>query len=125
MQGGPASWSAALRQPSGKESNAEVEASAQSRRNPGRNPSWRPRSMTAAEIADRYFDEYLHAFYQQAHPECEYADELLDLVSYATFDTHTARFHSASKAELIQTFVDPLDLPDGSQHVRTLEEAET
>jgi hypothetical protein len=100
-------------------------AGGKSARNPGRNPSGRPRSMTTTEIADRYFDVYLHAFYQQAHPECEYADELLDLVSYATFDTHTARFHPTSKAELFQTFVDPLDLPDGSRHVRTLEEAET
>jgi hypothetical protein len=124
-----ASWSAALRQPSGKEGNAEVEASAQSRREKRTGsrpqPSRRLRSMTAAEISDRYFDAYLDAFYQQAHPECEYADELLDIVSYATFDIHTARFHPASKAELFQTFVDPLDLPDGSQHVRTLVEAET
>jgi hypothetical protein len=100
-------------------------AGGKSLRNPGRSQPQRPRSLTPADIADRYFDAYLQAFYQQPHPECEYADELLDLVSYATFDTRTASFRPASKAELIQTFVDPLDLPDGSQHVRTLEEAET
>lgn len=81
--------------------------------------------MTVADISDRYFAAYLDAFYQQAHPECDYADELLDIVSYATFDIRMARFHSVSKTDLFQTFVDPVALPDGSQHVRTLEEAET
>ena len=58
-------------------------------------------------------------------PEYDCADELLDIESYATFDIHTLRFYPASKAELFQAFVEPVELLDGSQHVRTLEEAET
>jgi hypothetical protein len=99
-------------------------AGGKSVRTPGRSPARQRRSITVADISNRYFAVYLDAFYQQAHPECDYADELLDIVSYATFDIRMGRFHSVSKADLFQTFVDPVELPDGSQHVRTLEEAE-
>jgi Conjugal transfer protein TraD len=47
-------------------------------------------------------------------PERDYADELLDIESYATFDIHRPRFYPASKAELFQAFVEPVELSDGS-----------
>ena len=100
-------------------------AGGKSVQNPGRSQPLRPRSLTPAEVSGRYFAAYLDPFYQQPRPECDYADELLDIVSYATFDIHTPRFSPASRAELFQAFMDPVELSDGSQHVRTLEEAET
>lgn len=84
-----------------------------------------PPSVTALDgNLDRYFDAYLGPFHQQAHPECEFADELLDAVSDATFDPHTPAFHTASKAELFQTFVSRIEMKDGNRISRTLEEAE-
>ena len=75
-------------------------------------------------LQDRYVQDYLNAFYQQAHPECDHADELLDVVSYATFDSGSCRFQPASKADLFETYMAPVDMPDGSRIVRTLEDAE-
>ena len=48
-----------------------------------------------------------------------------DIESHATFGIHTPGFYPASKAELFQAFARPVELSDGSQHVRTLEQAET
>jgi hypothetical protein len=76
-------------------------------------------------ILRRYFDAYLGPFHQQAHPECEYADELLDLVSDATFDPATPAFHSANKAYLLQTFTSRTGIKDGREVSWTPEEAET
>jgi hypothetical protein len=86
-----------------------------------------PPPVTAFDkILSRYFDAYLGPFNQQAHPECESAGELLDLVSDATFDPATPAFHAASKAELLQVFVSRTwTNEDGRQISRTLEEAET
>jgi hypothetical protein len=77
------------------------------------------------KILGRYFDAYLGPFHQQAHPECEYAGELLDLVSDATFDPATPAFHTANKTELLQTFISRTEIKDGCEISRTLEEAET
>jgi hypothetical protein len=93
-------------------------AGGKSVQNPGRSQPQRPRSLTPAEISGRYFAAYVDPFYQPRHPEYDYAGELLDIVSYATFDIHTPRFYPASNAESVE-------LSDGSQHVRTSEEAET
>jgi hypothetical protein len=42
----------------------------------------------------------------------------------ATFDPHTPAFHTASKAELFQTFVSRIETKDGNRIGRTLDEAE-
>jgi hypothetical protein len=84
-----------------------------------------PPPVTAFDrILGRYFDAYLGPFHQQAHPECDYAVELLDLVSDATFDPATPTFRSASKTELLQTFISRIETKDGREISRTLEEAE-
>jgi hypothetical protein len=102
-------------------------AGGKSVQHPGRGRSYdSPPPVTALDRnLDRYFDAYLGPFHQQAHPECEYADELLEVVSDATFDPATPAFHTASKAELLQTFMSRIEIKDGSDISRTLEEAET
>jgi hypothetical protein len=102
-------------------------AGGKSLHHPGRERSRRLlAAATLAKLKDRYFEDYLDAFNREKHPECDYADELLTLVAEGTFDRRRCRFHPASKAELFEFFVSPLDeLGDGSLHIRTPEEADT
>lgn len=95
-------------------------------RHPGRNkPRWPPPRSAATIRWEQYYDEIAAPFYRQSHPECDYAGELLDLITDAVYNAETPQFRPADKDLLFAEFVEPHEREDGTELVRTLEEAET
>lgn len=98
-------------------------AGGKSVKHPGRGKPPREWPPSPAMLAWRTFsDAYCRPFHQQwpGHPACE----LLDIVSAGLFDADTRTLHTANKAEMFLTFLQPLEDEDGSPVIRTPEQAE-
>jgi hypothetical protein len=94
-------------------------------RHPGRNHSGSILAKTADEVRwDRYRKAIGIPFHQQSHPECDYAGEMLDIISDAVYDPYTPQLRPATKEPLFAEFMQPYENDDGTVTVRTPEQAE-